>query len=250
MKRTAYAVEDAIEEHHWWFAGRRRLFARELRCAGITDDARILDIGTSTGTNLRLVRELGLTRVTGLDISEDAIRFCRDKGLGHVERGDVLAMPFADRSFDLVLATDIIEHVAEDGRALGEIQRVLRPGGQALLTVPAFAALWGLQDRVSQHQRRYRLAPLRRAVQAAGLRPLRAFYFNYLLFLPIFLARRFIDVLGIELHSEGEINTPLINRLLAAVFRCDIATAPWLRPPFGVSILMLAEKPATAPLRG
>jgi SAM-dependent methyltransferase len=95
MKRTAYAVEDAIEEHHWWFAGRRRLFARELRCAGITDDARILDIGTSTGTNLRLLRELGLTRVTGLDISEDAIRFCRDKGLGHGERGEVRGMSCA-----------------------------------------------------------------------------------------------------------------------------------------------------------
>ena len=91
---------------------------------------------------------------------------------------------------------------------------------------------------------------LRRAVQAAGLRPRRAFYFNYLLFLPILLARRLIDALGIELNSEAEINTPLVNRLLAAVFRCDIATAPWLRPPFGVSILMLAEKPGAAPARG
>jgi SAM-dependent methyltransferase len=250
MERAVYAVEDAIEERHWWFAGRRRLFARELRRAGIAADARILDIGTSTGTNLRLLRELGLTHVTGLDNSEDAIRFCRDKGLGPVERGDVLAMPFADGSFDLVLATDIIEHVDDDGRALGEIRRVLRPGGQAVLTVPAFAALWGLQDRVAQHRRRYRLAPLRRAVQAAGLRPRRAFYFNYLLFLPILLARRLIDALGIDVCSEAEINTPLINRLLAAIFRCDIATAPWLKPPFGVSILMLAEKPGAAPARG
>lgn len=250
MEHSVYAIEAEVEARHWWFAGRRRLFARELRRAGIASDARILDVGTGTGANLRLLRELGIARVTGLDNREEAINFCRDKGLGQVERGDVLAMPFADGSFDLVLATDIIEHVAEDGRALGEIRRVLRPGGRALLTVPAFAALWGLQDRLGQHQRRYRLAPLRRAVRAAGLQPRRAFYFNYLLFLPILLARRLIDALGVELRSEAEINTPLVNRLLAAVFRCDIATAPWLRPPFGVSILMLAEKPAAAPARG
>jgi SAM-dependent methyltransferase len=236
MERAVYTVEDAIEERHWWFAGRRRLFARELRRAGIADDADTLDIGTSTGTNLRLLRELGLRHVIGLDNSEDAVRFCRDKGLGQVERGDVLAMPFADRSFDLVLATDLIEHVAEDGRALGEIQRVLRPGGQALLTVPTFAALWGLQDRVAQHKRRYRLTPLRRAVQEAGQRPLRAFLFQ-------------LSPIPADLPGAPLINTPLINHLLGAIFLCDIATAPWLRPPFGASILMLAEKARRRPAR-
>ncbi len=240
MERSVYAVDAAIEETHWWFRGRRRLFARELLRGGVTARACALDTGTSAGTNLRMLRELGFRDVTGLDISEDAIAFCEAKGLGPVEQGDICAMPFADDSFDLVLATDVIEHVDDDARALREIARVLRPGGTLLLTVPAFTLLWGLQDRVSRHKRRYRLKPLRQQVSVAGLRVQRAYYFNYLLFMPILLARRAIDALGIGLKSEGQVNTPLLNRLLAAIFACDIRTAPFLRPPVGVSILMLA----------
>jgi SAM-dependent methyltransferase len=242
MDLAAYAVEAKIEADHWWFVGRRRLFASELRRAAIPSSARVLDIGTSTGTNLRMLRALGFRDVTGLDMSEDAIRYCESKGLGPVQRGDACAMPFEAQSFDLILATDIIEHVEDDGRAVNEIARVLRPGGKVLVTVPAFQSLWGLQDRVSQHRRRYRLGPLLSRIEDAGLSPLRAFYFNYLLFVPIWLARRIIDAFGIELKSEGEVNTPLLNRVLSLLFTCDISSAPLLRPPFGVSILVLASK--------
>ena len=212
--------------------------------------ARVLDIGTSSGTNLRMLRDLGFTRVTGLDMSADAIAFCRAKGLGAVEQGDVCAMPFADESFDLVLATDIIEHVVEDGRALREIARVLRPGGIALVTVPAFPLLWGLQDRVARHQRRYRMRPFRAALEAAGLTVRRAYYFNYVLFLPILLARRLIDMLGIRLASENEINTRRLNDVLTAIFALDVRSAPFLKPPIGVSLLALVEKPAVSQSAG
>lgn len=242
MDLATYAVEAEIEAGHWWFVGRRKLFAKELKRIGIQADARVLDIGTSTGTNLRMLQELGFRDVTGLDMSEEAIRFCAQKGLGSVQRGDVCSMPFEADSFDLLLATDIIEHVEDDERALAEIARVLRPGGNVLVTVPAFESLWGLQDRVSQHKRRYRLAQLRTTIERAGLNPTRAFYFNYILFMPIWIARRVIDGLGIELQSEGEINSPLLNRVLSFVFACDIHSASILRPPFGVSILLLASK--------
>ncbi len=242
MERSVYAVDAAIEQTHWRFCGRRRLFARELQRSGVSDRARVLDTGTSAGTNLRMLRDLGFQQVTGLDMSEDAIAFCAAKGLGSVERGDICSMPFAGESFDLVLATDIIEHVDDDGLALREIMRVLRPGGKVLLTVPAFKLLWGLQDRVAQHKRRYRLAPLTKSVKGAGLRVVHAYYFNYLLVVPILSARRLIDALGIALQSEGQVNSPFLNRALSAVFACDIYSAPFIRPPFGVSILMLAEK--------
>ena len=76
--------------------------------------------------------------------------------------GDVCHIPHVDNSFDLVLATDIIEHVDNDERALAEINRVLRPGGTAILSVPAFKALWGLQDRISHHKRRYAFSSFRK----------------------------------------------------------------------------------------
>ena len=168
MRASTYEVEAAVEETHWWFVGRRRLFGRELVRAGVSRDARILDVGTSTGSNLRLLRDLGFSRVTGLDVNLDAIRFCESKGLGQVQQGSVCEMPFPDETFDVVLATDVIEHVDDHRLAVAEISRVLVPGGKVLVTVPAFQALWGLQDEVALHKRRYRLRPLRELLQGPG----------------------------------------------------------------------------------
>src|SRR5262249_3534349 len=206
MRTSTYAVEAEVEETHWWFVGRRRLFGRELTRAGLPADARTLDVGTSTGANLRLPRDCGFGHVRGLDMSPDAIRFCAAKGFGPVQQGSVCAMPFASASFDLVLATDIIEHVDDDALALAQITRVLAPGGRALITVPAFPSLWGLQDEVSLHKRRYRLRPLVDLVRRAGLQPSHAFYFNYVLFAPIWLARQVIRYARVNLRSEGEVN--------------------------------------------
>jgi SAM-dependent methyltransferase len=246
VESATYAIEDRVEQQHWWFAGRRRLFAREIRRLDLPPGTRALDIGTGTGANLRLLRELGLGEVVGVDASPEAIRYCAAKGLGPVRFGDICALPLEDGTFDLVLATDVIEHVDDDGKALEEIRRVLRPGGRLLLTVPAFPSLWGLQDKVSHHRRRYRMGPLLHRLAAADLRVRRGYHVNWLLFGPIWLVRRLIDGLGIELASEAQLNTTLLNRLLGFVFAADTALAPLLRPPFGVTILIVAERPPAA----
>jgi len=242
MEASVYAQEAMIEATHWWFVGRRKLFAAEIARAGVSNDARVLDIGTSTGTNLRMLRDLSYRQVAGLDSSQDAIRFCEEKGLGPVYRGDVCAMPFADESFDLILATDIVEHVDDDIRAVQEIARVLAPGGTILITVPAFKSLWGLQDEVAQHKRRYTQKMLTKIVASAALQTTRCYYFNYLLFAPIWMARKLIHVLNIRLESEAQVNTSALNRILSLVFKLDIWTASKIHPPFGVSILAIAKK--------
>jgi SAM-dependent methyltransferase len=244
MEQSVYAVEAEVEAEHWWFRGRRNLFSDEIIRFGVLPTARILDIGTGTGANLRLLRELGFKRVEGVDFSDDAIRFCRDKGLGEVIKTDVCSLPFADGSFDLVLMTDVAEHVEDDRRATAEAARVLRPGGALLITVPAFQALWGRQDDVSHHLRRYRLRQLTDVLASTGLVVERSYYFNYLLFIPIWLARQIIRILGIKLDSENQVNTGLLNRILYALFLFDIRTAPYLRPPFGVSALAAARRRA------
>jgi SAM-dependent methyltransferase len=242
VQLETYAVEAEVEATHWWFVGRRHLFARELRSAGLSSGSCVLEVGTGTGANLRLLHQLQVHNVTGLDNNELAIRYCLSKGFGDVCRGDICAMPFEDCSFDFVLATDVIEHVEADAAALRELVRVLKNGGTALLTVPAFPSLWGLQDVVAHHKRRYRMKPLLRKMRAAGLEPCRYYHFNYLLFAPIWIARRLIDGLGIKRDSEAEFNTPFLNFLMSAVFAFDISTAPFLYPPFGASILATGKK--------
>ena len=242
MQESVYAADARLESHHWWYVGRRKLFGRIIERMALGTDEPILDIGTSSGTNLRMLRDMAFSDVTGLDFSEDAIRFCAQNGLGTVRRGDIMQMPFDANSFSLVLATDIIEHVDDDRRALTEVARVLRPGRSALITVPAFPALWGFQDEVSLHKRRYRMAPLLDRIRSAGLEPEEHFHFNYLLFGPIWSARQIMKVWRHRYRSESEVNSPFMNRILTTIFDLDVVTAPRLAPPFGVSILVVARK--------
>ena len=247
MDASTYAVEAIVEETHWWFVVRRRLLARTIAALGLPHDAEVLDVGTSTGTNLRLLADLGFGHVRGLDSSDEAIRFCAEKGFPVVTRGDATRLPFADETFDLVLATDIIEHVDDDSAAVAEMARVLRPGGHAILTVPTFQSIWGLQDDVAHHKRRYRLGTVLALIERAKLSRRESYYFNYVLFVPIWIARRLIGLLGIRLKSEAEVNTPWLNTLCRWIFALDVRTAAVLHPPFGVSALVVARKPASAP---
>jgi SAM-dependent methyltransferase len=189
-----------------------------------------------------MLRGLGFARIIGVDQSPEAIRFCAEKGLGEVQLGDVCALPFGDRRFDLVLATDIIEHVEDDLSALRELRRVLKPGRHLLLTVPAFSLLWGVEDEVSHHKRRYRLPGLLEKLRRVDLSPEQHFYFNYLLFLPILVTRRLIRMFNIRIATEGELNTEWLNHVLTPLFRLDVKTAARLRPPVGVSALAVATR--------
>ena len=242
MDTATYAAEAAIETDHWWYVGRRLLFSDIIKAFGLPESADILDVGTSAGTNLRMLRDLGFNRVIGVDQSREAIRFCAEKGLGEVQLGDICALPFGDRCFDLILATDIIEHVEDDLLALRELCRVLRPDQYLLLTVPAFPFLWGLEDDVSHHKRRYRLPDLLEKLHRADLTPVQHFYFNYLLFLPILATRYLMRILNVKVATEGELNTGWLNRMLMPLFRLDIRTAARLRPPIGVSALVVATR--------
>jgi ubiquinone/menaquinone biosynthesis C-methylase UbiE len=242
MEQSVYEVEARVEAEHWWFRGRRLLFAEELHELKIGKAARALDVGTGTGSNLRMLREQGYENITGVDLNELAARYCSAKGFTSILVGDANRLPFAESGFDLILATDTIEHVEDDQEPLGEIHRLLAPGGYAVVVVPAFPSLWGLQDVVAQHKRRYRMDDLRKKIQASGLTVRKAYHFNYMLFVPIWLARKMIKIFKIKLASESDLNPPSLNRLLCWIFAFDVRTAPLLRPPFGVSIMVIAQK--------
>ena len=70
---------------------------------------------------------------------------------------------------DLVTAFDVLEHIEEDYLATAEITRVLRPGGTALIAVPADMALWSAHDVAVDHVRRYTRETLRTVIAKGGL---------------------------------------------------------------------------------
>src|SRR5260370_41254151 len=92
--------------------------------------------------------------------------------------GTAEAIPFADATFDLVTAFDVLEHLDDDVRALREMARVARPGGLIAVTVPAYQWMWGRQDEVSHHRRRYTGRSLKQGITAAALNPRRRTAFH------------------------------------------------------------------------
>src|SRR6185436_9427399 len=177
------------------------------------------DVGCGTGANLLMLSRYG--DAEGVDISEDALAFCRERGLDHVKQGAGEKLPFEENTFDLVTAFDVVEHMDDDLAGLSEMYRVLRPGGHALIFVPTFMFLWGLQDDVSNHRRRYRLPELQRVLEQAGFEIERTTYANITFFLPILAMRQLMWLMGIKADSENNINVSALNGVLGGVFGAE-----------------------------
>ncbi len=247
MRALNYRVMFEVEDDHWWFVGRRAIvFAqidqlKQMTRPGDGMGAELLDIGCGTGATMDALQRYG--RVQGIDLSFLPLSFSRQRGHDRVLCASATALPFPDRTFDLVTALDVIEHLDDDVAGLREIFRVLKPGAAAVLFVPAFQALWGPNDVQSGHRRRYRRRRFEQAVEAAGLRVERVSYANFAMFVPIWLGRRILNFFKLEEQSENRINHRLLNRGLAALFAAE---AGWLRRhnlPFGVSLLCVARRP-------
>ena len=249
MQQHTYAIMRRVEESHWWFVGRRRIISSFLKriCRELKDDSNrqssalnILDVGCGTGANLEMLSEFGAAE--GVDVSAEALSFCQARGLRNVKQGEAEALPFEDNSFDLVTGLDVVEHLDDDRAGLKEMRRVLRPGGRALLFVPAFMFLWGVQDDVSNHRRRYNLKELKRVVRAAGFAVERATYVNISFFAPILFGRLFMRVTRLRPESENNITIGFLNGLMGKLLGAESRPLRYLNFPFGVSIICVARR--------
>ncbi len=242
MMQHTYPILYRVEETHWWHRGRRRIiesFVREICKSFVDRRPRILDVGCGTGGNLSLLSQFG--DAEGVDVSPDALDFCRERGLENVTLGAAEELPYEEGRFDLVTALDVIEHLDDDVAGLREIRRVLKPDGRLLIFVPTFMFLWGVQDDVSHHRLRYRLPALRRAVEEAGFEIERATYANITFFLPILFARQLMRLTGIKTASENNINVSALNGIFTAIFGAESKVLRHLNLPFGVSGLCVAR---------
>ena len=244
MKPVEYERMYTAEESQWWYAGMRAISAALLDPVlpeGAPDGRWLLDAGCGTGQNLLYLSRRA--RAVGVDLSDEALAFCRQRGVPAAKAG-LLALPFPDGRFDAVTSFDVIYHrwVADDGRAVREMARVLRPGGLLLVRVPALRLLWGAHDEAVYSRHRYRRAELRRLLEASGLRVLAATYANTLL-LPLLALRRTLDRLtGREGSDVGFLPAPLER-----TFRSLLGLEAWLvrrvALPVGASLFALARKP-------
>jgi SAM-dependent methyltransferase len=242
MKRITYDIEWDLERSHWWFVGRRKLLKLLLAPLAIQENFPVIDIGCGVGSNLGLFRSMGY-RTIGVDAEIYSLELAK-KSLPEAMfiNGDLFNLPVKSGSIGLIVATDILEHLDDDTIGIREIHRTLVDGGKAIITVPAFKSLLGVQDIVGMHRRRYGRREFEKKMEAGGLTIMRSSYFNSILFFPIFLARRLIRLLGLRVASENRINFPLLNFFLKAIFSLEPHVLKYFSFPFGVSIFCIVKK--------
>lgn len=238
---TPYDVESRVEGFHWWFVVRRKLLRSILSSIKVPVNSLTLDIGCGTGSNLRVLSSAGLNTI-GLDRSAYALNLVKRKGEFPLLAGDLSKLPIRTNSIGLVIAADILEHLEDDENGIREFYRVLNERGILILTVPAYKFLWGTQDEVTGHKRRYSKREIMDKLTRGGFNILRASYFNFFLFFPILVLRRLIRILGLKLESENEINSGLINFVFKAIFSSEIYVLNYISFPLGVSIFCIAQK--------
>lgn len=244
MQQHTYAIMDRVEDTHWWFVGRRAIletFLREIvsQIQDLRSEINILDIGCGTGANLEMLSQFGTAE--GVDVSDEALDFCRQKGLT-VQKGLAETLPYADESFDITTALDVIEHLDADVAGLKEMHRVTESGGYSLIFVPAFMWLWGVQDDISHHRIRYTRKQIVERIEKAGFTVGRATYANLTFFAPVLAGRTLMKLTGIKPESENNINISALNGLFGKLFSAERFWLKNLNFPFGVSIVVVARK--------
>jgi len=245
MLPREYRVMFELEEEYWWYRGVRVLIADLLARYSSRDGAtRILDAGCGTGRLLEMFLACGDAR--GVDIADEAIRFCRMRDIpaDRALVASLLELPFPDRYFDLAFSLDVICNIEADVASMTEICRTLKPGGRLIAQLPAYHWLWSAHDVAVGHKYRYTRNGLRAKILQAGFQIETITYMNTAL-LPLVALLRFARRPAAHGNARSDL-TPLprvLNEGLARLFCAEMRGALDRRAPFGVSLLAVARRP-------
>jgi SAM-dependent methyltransferase len=246
MNPQEYDRMRQLEDWYWWFVARREAavrFADDFRPR--RGPVRVLDAGCGTGALLDRLAERPDVELFGLDFSGQALAYTHQRGHTRLVQGDLTRLPFPDGTFDVITALDVVEHIEEDERALREVNRVLRPEGVLLMSVPAFRFLWGPHDTALRHFRRYTAGELDALVRHCGFRVSKLTYLLWLLF-PAFAVQRLLTKLrppGKHSHAQLVPVSGAVNRFLIWLQGLELALARRLNLPFGATVFCVAQKP-------
>jgi SAM-dependent methyltransferase len=226
---------------YWWHRARAGLL-QEVFGPFVGQPQRVLDVGSADAPSVGWLR--GDHRLVSLDLHAEGLV------PGEGVCGSVTELPFAEATFDVVGAFDVVEHCEDDHRAVSELARVTLPGGRVLLSVPAYSWAWSDHDVRAGHHRRYTRRRINRVVEAAGLTVLRSTYVFCAVF-PIFAAERVTRRLrdrgtaGSAGRDVGRLPTvsPRQDRVLMGLSRLDERALHRVDLPFGSSVLVAARKP-------
>ena len=243
MEVEEYARIAAAEDEHWWYRSTRAT-CEHLLGPWLRPGGKFLDAGCGPGGNGAWLARHG--SAFGIDLAGAGLRFVRERRPElSPAQASITALPFPDATFDAVLEITVVTCVPDDGAAVRELARVVRPGGALLLLEPAFRSLRREHDKTVHSIHRYRRAELARLAEAAGLQVERTTY-AYSFLAPPAAALAMTD--RVRNRSATETGSDVERRSLDHVFAplADLERRRLRRGavPFGSSVLVLASRPA------
>jgi SAM-dependent methyltransferase len=247
-----FAKIAAVEGKHFWFCARARIIACVVRqvVSSFQPGYRFVEAGCGTGMVLReLVRVCKGGDVSGIDLFPEAVAFAAERASCPVKVGD-LEEPTVLGEADVVGTFDVLEHLADDRKILNGLNRILKPKGILILTVPAHMSLWSYFDVASRHYRRYTAAQLSQVLRESGFEVEYLTEFMMSLFPLLWLLRRLHGGTG-EMDRENAVEktaneltiVPIVNGILKLILTWEaFAIRRRWRLPIGTSLLAVARK--------
>lgn len=241
MDRGVFTRMDALEDHHWWFRGRRTIIRALIEpLVKSKDNPSILEAGCGTGGNLRMLRDFG--RVDAFEFDEIARHAAIAKSEMDILYGSLPnEVPFDGFRYNLIGLFDVLEHVEQDVASLAALAERLDEGGLILVTVPAFQFMWSKHDERHHHFRRYSRKSLKQVAQNAGLRTVEIHYFNSFLFPAAIASRGMKKLIGSDIPDD-QIPASWVNTILRIIFEAERAMIRRVPLPFGLSLAAVLER--------
>ena len=211
----------------------------------------ILEVGSSSGLLLKNLEKIGfkLDNMYALDHSSNAIKNCQSIGIKNAILADAHETNLPKRMFDLIIASDIVEHLKCDKQAVEHWHDLLKKNGRLIIIVPAFSFLWSKHDIHLHHIKRFNKQSLKRLVTDSGFSIVEMGFWNVLLFFPI-LFYRTVDNIFQALKRKENISKPhtdlsatpnWLNTFLIKLLSFENKWNRKVKFPFGVSLFVLAK---------
>lgn len=250
MIQSEYEKLFKLQKSYWWFKGKEYLIRKIMDSTYSRGGAiHILDVGCGTGYLTRMLAQYG--EVTGLDMADIALEFCKMNGVNSVNKGSITDIPYPDQQFDLVCALDILYHqaVVSDEVAIREMSRVLKPGGRVIITTSAMKCLFGKNDIVQHGARRHTREELVDKCARAGFTHERSSYYTVSFFPVVYIVRKLQNIMNIEPKSDiDEDVNPFVNAVCFWWFKREIDMLKHFTYPFGVHLFGIFRKPIDSPV--
>lgn len=243
MNPDEYFKLNQLEKEHWFYAGKREIVRYWIgQLHPLSTGSLLVDCGAGTGQFAAEMQPF--CRVLAVDDHDESLALAASKlGASSVRRGSCTALPISPASADCLTALDVLEHVEDDARAIKEFTRVLKPGGIAIITVPAMPALWSDWDISLHHFRRYTRRSLLNLLAVPEFTIEHWNFINVFALIPVYLSRKLRSLAQTSRRAEDVIPARGLNLFLKTTFTA-LACQRTIRFPAGVGLLAVVRRRA------